>query len=366
MPIVKDICSLIEDFAPKAYQESYDNVGLLVGNMNMPLTGVLISVDITEAVIDDAIAQNANMIVAHHPIIFKGLKSLTGRNYVERTVIKAIQNNIALYAAHTNLDSVQGGINTKLCEKLGLENIRMLSGSSHNLLKIVTFVPTSHRRDIEEALFEAGCGHIGNYDKCSFTTNGLGTFRALEGTTPYLGNQGELHKEEEYRLETVFPAHLHQQVVKSLREAHPYEEVAYDIYSLQNENMQVGIGCVGELPNSVATKDFLDILKETFGLQAFRHTALCKEQITRVAVCGGSGSFLLKNAIAANADIFITGDFKYHEFFDADNQIIVADIGHYESEQCAMEIFNDLITKKFPNFATYFTNIDTNPINYFL
>ncbi len=366
MPTVKDICNLIEKFAPKAYQESYDNAGLLVGDMNMLLSGVLISVDITEAVVEDAIAKGANMIVAHHPIIFKGLKSLTGKNYVERTVIKAIQNNIALYAAHTNLDSVQGGINTKLCEKLGLENIQMLSNSSDNLVKLVTFVPVSHIQNIQEALFKSGCGHIGNYDKCSFNAEGIGTFRALEGTNPYVGNQGKMHKEEEIRIETILPAHLQYRVVKALQEAHPYEEAAYDIYPLRNENREVGIGCIGELPNVVATEDFLRIIKETFKLKTFRHTALCKKEIQRVAVCGGSGSFLLRNAIAAGADIFITGDFKYHEFFDADNQIIVADIGHYESEQHCIEIFNELITKKFPNFATYFTNIDTNPINYFL
>ncbi|PVX50951.1 dinuclear metal center YbgI/SA1388 family protein [Balneicella halophila] len=366
MPTVKDICKIIEKLAPTSYQESYDNAGLLVGDADMELTGVLLSVDITEEVVEEAIANNANMVVAHHPIIFKGLKRLTGRNYVERTVIKAIQNNIALYASHTNLDSVQGGVNTKISEMLGLQDIHMLSTKKDNLLKLVSFVPVSHVETVNKALFSAGCGHIGNYDKCSFNTKGLGTFRALDGTTPYVGKQNELHKEEEIRTETILPRHLLSQAIATLKTAHPYEEVAYDIYELENEDPSVGIGCIGKLRESMPTKDFLEFVKDTFNLKVIRHTPLCKDKISTVAVCGGSGSFLLENAKRANADIFITGDFKYHDFFDADRQIIIADIGHYESERCSMEIFNELITENLPNFATTFTKLDTNPINYFL
>lgn len=366
MPKVKDICNIIEQLAPTAYQESYDNAGLLVGDCNMEVSGIVLSVDITEAVIDDALARNANMIVAHHPIIFKGLKRLIGSNYVERTVIKAIQNNIALYASHTNLDSVQGGVNTKISEKLGLKNVQMLSAAKDSLVKLVTFVPVSHIQKVNKALFAAGCGHIGNYDKCSFNAKGLGTFRPLEGSLPFVGEENELHKEEEIRTETIVPVHLQHEAIKALKSVHPYEEVAYDIYPLQNTNPKIGIGCVGELPTAMATKDFMQLVKDVFKLKTIRHTAFCKDTIRKVAVCGGSGSFLLKKAMQVNADIFITGDFKYHEFFDADNRIIVADIGHYESEHCSMEIFNELITENFPNFAAYFTNVDTNPINYFL
>lgn len=366
MPKVKDICEILEKLAPLSYQESYDNAGLIVGNMDMELSGVLLSVDITEDSIDEAIATNSNMIVAHHPIIFKGLKQLTGADYVQRTVIKAIQNNIALYASHTNLDSVQGGVNTKICEKLGLQDVRMLSTKSNNLLKLVTFVPKSHIDIVTKALFDAGCGHIGNYDKCSFNTQGIGTFRALDGASPYVGNLNELHKEEEIKTETIIPQHKLKQAINALQKVHPYEEVAYDIYELQNQDPTVGIGCIGYLKESMPTTDFLYFVKKIFNLKVIRHTPLCKEYISKVAVCGGSGSFLLENAKRVNADIFITGDFKYHDFFDADKRIIIADIGHYESERCSMEIFNELITENLPNFATTFTKLDTNPINYFL
>ncbi|PID95378.1 MAG: Nif3-like dinuclear metal center hexameric protein, partial [Bacteroidetes bacterium] len=366
MPTVKDICKLIEKLAPIAYQESYDNAGLLVGNQDMEISGILLTLDITEEVIDEAITKNANMIVAHHPIIFKGLKRLTGSNYIERSVIKAIQNNIALYASHTNLDSVKGGVNTKICEKLGLQNIQMLSSSKGSLVKLTTFTPASHISEVSKALFSAGCGHIGNYDKCSFNTEGTGTFRPLEKANPFVGKQKELHKEKEIRTETILPTHLQNQVIRALKKAHPYEEVAYDIYPIENENPDVGIGCIGELPEAMNVLDFMQNLKKTFNLKVIRHTEFCSKTIKKVAVCGGSGSFLLQNAIRANADIFITGDFKYHEFFDAEKQIIIADIGHYESEHCSLEIFNELITENFANFATYFTNVDTNPINYFL
>lgn len=366
MPTVNDICSILEKLAPTAYQESYDNAGLLVGDKNMSLTGVLFAVDITEEVLEDALSKGVNMVVAHHPIIFRGLKRLTGADYVQRTVIKALQHNIALYASHTNLDSVQGGINTKLCEKLGLEHIKVLAPKENSLLKLVTFVPHSHVQKVSDALFDAGCGHIGNYDNCSFNTKGTGTFRPLDNSIPFVGKPNELHEEEETRIETILPHYLLQQVLQALRQTHPYEEIAYDVYELHKQNTSVGIGCIGELPKAIPTKDFLAFLKQTFSLKLLRHTSLCKKEIRKVAVCGGSGHFLLQNAKNAKADIFITGDFKYHDFFEADKQLIIADIGHYESEHCCMEIFNELITENLPNFATYFTNVDTNPIKYFL
>lgn len=366
MYTVRDICNLIENYAPAAYQESYDNSGLLVGNPEMQVNGALLSLDITEAVIDDAIRKDVNMIVAHHPIVFKGLKRFTGSDYVQRTVIKAIQNNIALYAAHTNLDSVVGGVNSKICEKIGLENCSVLDTKSNLLKKLVTFVPQSHSDSVREALFSAGAGRIGNYDNCSFNVNGQGTFRAKEGARPFVGEIEKIHTEDESRIEIVFPSHIQSKIIKQLLAAHPYEEVAYDIYSLANAHPQVGIGCIGKLPKPMATKEFLKHLKNQFDLKVIRHTALCKKNIQTVAVCGGSGSFLLKKAIQAKADIFITGDIKYHEFFDTDNQIIMADIGHYESEHFTVEIFKRIFSENLTNFATYFTEVSTNPISYYL
>lgn len=366
MTTVKDICNILDAFAPPVYQESYDNAGLLVGNPQMELTGVVFSLDITEAVIDDCISKKANMIVAHHPIIFKGLKRLTGTDYVQRTVLKAIKHNIALYASHTNLDSVVGGVNYKICEKLQLKDVTILSEKQNDLLKLVTFAPSNYVKQIHKALFDAGCGHIGAYDSCSFNMEGKGTFRALEGTNPFVGEVDELHEEKEMRIEVVLPVHLQYKALSVLKKAHPYEEVAYDIYALQNTNPTVGLGCVGVLEKAMPVEEFLSMTKDVFRLKVIKHTELCKKQIQKVAVCGGSGSFLLKEAIASGADIFVSGDFKYHEYFDADNRIIIADIGHYESEYCSIEIFNELITKKIPNFATYFTDVNTNPINYFL
>lgn len=366
MTTVKDICDILDAFAPPVYQESYDNSGLLVGDLQMELTGVVFSLDITEAVIEDCLKKNANMIVAHHPIIFKGLKRLTGADYVQRTVLKAIKHNIALYASHTNLDSVVGGVNYKICEKLRLRNISILSEKQDDLLKLVTFVPADYTKKVHKALFSIGCGHIGAYDSCSFNLLGKGTFRALEGANPFVGDVGAFHEEREERIEVILPAHLQHKALAELRRVHPYEEVAYDIYALQNTNPTVGFGCVGLLEKAVPVEEFLIMLKEVFQLKVIKHTKLCKKQIEKVAVCGGSGSFLLKEAMASRADVFVSGDFKYHEYFDADNRIIIADIGHYESEYYSIEIFNELITKKIPNFATYFTDVNTNPVNYFL
>ncbi|MFA8433670.1 MAG: Nif3-like dinuclear metal center hexameric protein [Marinifilaceae bacterium] len=361
---VRDIVSAIEEMAPLSYQESYDNAGLIVGRPQDEVTGVLICLDVVEKVVEEAKAKGANLIIAHHPIVFKGLKRFNGNNYVERTVMAAIREGIAIYAAHTNLDAVQGGVNSRICEKLGLEDPRVLSPIEGDLKKLVTFIPTDHAEMVRNALFDAGAGCIGNYDSCSYNLEGTGSFRGGENTQPFVGKQGVVHLEPEVRVETIFPRHLQGKVLSALQDAHPYEEVAYDIYSLDNANTQVGIGMVGELSEPMDTMDFLSKVKEVFEAGVVRYTSIVKPQISRVAVCGGSGSFLLKNAIAAQADIFITGDFKYHEFFDAEDRIVIADIGHFESEQFTKEIFYERVTKKFPNFAVLMSEINSNPINY--
>jgi dinuclear metal center YbgI/SA1388 family protein len=361
---VRDIVSAIEEMAPLSYQESYDNAGLIVGCPQDEVTGVLICLDVVEKVVEEAKAKGANLIIAHHPIVFKGLKRFNGNNYVERTVMAAIREGIAIYAAHTNLDAVQGGVNSRICEKLGLEDPRVLSPIEGDLKKLVTFIPTDHAEMVRNALFDAGAGCIGNYDSCSYNLEGTGSFRGGENTQPFVGKQGVVHLEPEVRVETIFPRHLQGKVLSALQDAHPYEEVAYDIYSLDNANTQVGIGMVGELSEPMDTMDFLSKVKVVFEAGVVRYTSIVKPQISRVAVCGGSGSFLLKNAIAAQADIFITGDFKYHEFFDAEDRIVIADIGHFESEQFTKEIFYERVTKKFPNFAVLMSEINSNPINY--
>ncbi len=361
---VQEICKAIEELFPLAYQENYDNAGLFVGDPDNEVTGAIISIDVTEDVVDEAIQKNCNLILAQHPIIFKGLKKLTGSDYVQRTVIKAIQNNIAIYSAHTNLDNLIGGVNSKISEKLGLINCRILSPLPNELRKLVVFVPIDHTNEVRAAICDAGAGKIGNYDYCSYNTNGQGTFRAGEGSDPFVGEKGELHFEEEIKIETIFPKAKQQDVIQAMLSSHPYEEVAYDIYPIENLYDQAGAGIVGQLQEPVPENIFLENLKTLFGTGCIRHTKLLNQDIRKVAICGGSGSFLLKKAISKKADIFISGDFKYHEFFDADGRILIADVGHFESEQFTKEIFYEILQKKFPKFALCLSELNTNPINY--
>ena len=363
--LLKDIIHELEKFAPLSYQESYDNCGLLTGNKNLEVTGALLTLDCLEATIDEAIQKKCNLIIAHHPIIFGGLKKLNGNNYVERTVIKAIQNNIAIYACHTNLDNVKLGVNKKIADKIGLINTQILAPKKSLLKKLVTFVPNEHLEKVRESLFLAGAGNIGNYDKCSFTLEGTGSFRGNQESNPYLGKKGELSLEKETRLELIFENYKEFSVLSALKQNHPYEEVAFDIYQLENYYQNVGSGIVGELENPISEKEFLGHLKSIFNVKTLKHTNLLNKSIKKVALCGGSGSFLLKNAINSKSDIYISSDFKYHEFFDAEEAILIADIGHYESEQFTPEIFYEIISNKFPTFATYLTEINTNPVNYF-
>ncbi len=362
---IKEIISCLESFAPLSYQESYDNSGLITGDPGQSVESVLLSIDVTEDVIDEAISLGSGMIISHHPILFSAIKKLTGEHYVERCIIKAIRNDIALYAMHTNADSVREGVNRIICRKIGLENTRILLPRQEELRKLVFFVPPDHAQKVREKIFEAGAGVIGNYDQCSFNLPGEGTFRASEETDPYVGEKGELHTEKEIRVETIFPKHRQSAVIEALLGAHPYEEVAYDLYPLDNQYYDAGMGMIGQLPEPVDEKYFLKQIKNKFSSRIIRHSRLLKRKIQTVAVCGGSGSSLLKEAIRQEADIFLTADLKYHQFFDADGKIVFADIGHYESEQFTAELFHDILLKNFPNFAVHFSKVNTNPVNYF-
>lgn len=363
--IIKELVDFLNESIPPALQDDYDNAGLLTGNLSDELRGVLVSVDVTEAVIDEALSKNANFILSHHPLIFKGLKSLTGKDHVERSVIKAIQNNVAIFSAHTNLDNRYNGVNFKIAEKLGLKNVRILQPRKNALVKLAFFVPHEQANRVREAVFEAGAGQIGDYDSCSYNLEGKGSFRPGDEANPYVGEKGELHFEEETRVETIFPSYKTNAVVKAMIEAHPYEEVAYDLYPLMNEDKESGSGTIGTLKNPMNEKDFLKLLKEVFSTECIRHTQLLNKEIREVAICGGSGSFLLNDAIKSGANAFITADVKYHEFFNADEKLVLADIGHYESEKVTKEIFYELLTEKFHNFATHLSEINTNPINYY-
>nr|WP_121269974.1 Nif3-like dinuclear metal center hexameric protein [Pedobacter schmidteae] len=356
----------LEAFAPLNYQEDYDNSGLIVGDPEAEVHGALVALDCLEKVVDEAILHQCNLVITHHPIVFKGLKKITGKNYVERVVLKAIRNNIALYAIHTNLDHVQHGVNGVISRRLGLKNTKILSPKSGVLKKLVTFCPTAQAEMLRDALFSAGAGDIANYSECSFNAEGFGTFTGGEDSDPFVGEIGIQHQEPEIRIETIFKAQDERKVMLALFEHHPYEEVAYDIYALENKLDNVGAGMIGWLEEGMEGTDFLKMLKNNMDATVIRHTRLLPKKVRKIAVCGGSGSFLLNAAIAAGADVFVTADFKYHEFFDADEKIVIADIGHFESEQFTSDLLIDIIQEKFPNFAIRLTEHNTNPINYFI
>ena len=363
---IKDLLSEIETFAPLPYQESYDNCGIQTGNADQACTGALLTLDVTEAVMEEAIQRGCNLIIAHHPLIFSGLKSITGKNYVERILIKAIKNDITIYAAHTNMDNIAAGVNKKICDKLGLENTQILQPLRGRLIQLNTYAPPHIAETIREALFAAGAGHIGDYSECSFSAEGKGSFRPSEQANPTIGTAGgERENIPETRISVVMPDHLQAKVLRALKQTHPYEEVAYECIRLENENQAVGAGMTGLLKKPIPANDFLSYLKNAMSLEGFRYTALHKTYIQKIAVCGGSGSFLLPEAIRQQADVLITADFKYHQFFDAENRIIIADIGHYESERFTIEIFWEILNKKFPNFATHLSLTNTNPVNYY-
>jgi dinuclear metal center YbgI/SA1388 family protein len=363
---IRDITNYLEAWAPLAYQESYDNAGLIVGDAAAEVTGILITLDVTEAVVEEAIRKKCNLIVAHHPIVFRGLKKLNGRNYVERVVIKAIKNDVAIYAAHTNLDNIAGGVSFKIAEKLSLTNVRILAPKSQLLTKLAVFTPDTEVQTVLNALYEAGAGQIGAYEHCSFRVGGTGTFKPLAGANPTVGEVGQDEEVAEQRIEVVFPAYLEKPMVAALKKAHSYEVPAYDLYPLSNENQEVGSGAVGELPEPLSEADFLAHLKTRMNLSVIRHTALRGQAVRRVAVCGGAGGFLLNDALRAGADVFITADYKYHEFFDADSRIIIADIGHYESEVFTKDLIQQYLLKKNDTFAVILSEIDTNPVLYYL
>lgn len=362
---IEEIINELAGFAPLVYQEEYDNSGLLTGNKNNLATGALLTIDCTEEIVQEAIDNKCNLIIAHHPIIFSGLKKLTGNTYIERTIIKAIKNDIAIYACHTNLDNVKNGVNKKIADKLGLQNTKILAPKSGLLRKLVTFVPVGHHNTLLNALFAAGAGNIGNYDSCSFNTEGTGTFRGNDQSQPFVGKANELSCEPEMRLETVFEIANESAILAALKANHPYEEVAFDVFRIDNKHPQIGSGLVGELKEPMEQVEFLTHVKKTFHAQVLKYTHFSSKTIKKVAVCGGSGRFLLKNAIQSGADAYITSDFKYHEYFDAENKLLLIDTGHFESEQFTPEIFYEIIQKKFPTFAIRLSKINTNPINYF-
>jgi dinuclear metal center YbgI/SA1388 family protein len=362
---LKEICSYLDSAVPLSFQESYDNSGLQVGLPEKEISSALITLDLTEEVIDEAIERKCDLIVSHHPLIFSGIKKISDKTFTERIIFKAIKNDIAVYSSHTNLDIFSNGVSRRMAEKLDLKDIRVLSPLEGKLLKLVTYIPESHFDNVKNAIFDAGAGVIGNYDRCGFSSPGTGSFRGNESTNPFAGERGKVHLAKEIRFETVLFSHLRDDVIKALLSAHPYEEVAYDIYKMENKNVDAGLGCQGELAAPVTGTDFLKLVSAVFGAKGIRYSGLTGNSVKKVALCGGSGASLLSKAIAAGADVFLTADVKYHNFFEAEKKILLVDAGHFETEKYSTEILKDLIIKKFPKFAVRFSETNTNPINYF-
>jgi len=365
MPTIREITSFLEQIAPSQFQETYDNAGLIVGNPSAKVERVLIALDSIESILEESLERNCNLIVVHHPIVFRGLKKITGKNYVERVVQKAIKNDLNIYASHTNLDNVHTGVNAKIAKKLGLENTQILAPKPNTLMKLTVFVPLENSEEVLLALGKAGAGQIGEYKNCSFLLQGTGTFQPSEKASPHIGEKGKLEQAEENRIEVIFPVNLQGKIMNALRKAHPYEEIAYYLHLLENENQEIGSGMIGDLPKPLENKEFLKYVKEKMNLKVIRHTQFIEKPIQKVALCGGSGSFLLKKAMVKGADAFVSADFKYHEFFDAEGKCIIADIGHYESEIYTTELFRDFLKKQFPEIKIHITEKNTNPIDYY-
>ncbi len=366
MASIKEITTHLECLAPLGYQESYDNAGLLVGNPKAAVNGILVSLDCTEEVIEEALQRGCNLVVAHHPIVFRGLKKFTGKTYVERTIIKAIKHDVAIYATHTNLDNVWGGVNSKICQKLGLQDCKILAPKKDILLKLTSFVPVESTELVLNSLYKAGAGQIGEYKNCSFSVTGTGTFMPTGNANPHIGSLSKQENVIENRIEVIFSTLQQSSVLQALKTAHPYQEVAYYLSTLLNENQEVGAGAIGFLPHEMSEEIFLNYLKNQMSLKVIRHTRFQNKPVRKVAVCGGAGGFLLNDAIRQGADVFITADYKYHEFFDADGQLIICDVGHYESEVFTKELILSYLTKKFTNFAILLSDVNTNPIQYFV
>lgn len=361
---IKEILTILEEMAPLAYAEDFDNVGLLIGNKEEEATGVLVCHDALESVIDEAITKNCNLVVCFHPILFSGLKKITGKNYVERSILKAIKHDIAIYAVHTALDNHKNGVNKIFCDALGLNNTKVLVPKPNFIQKLVTYTIPENVEKLRNALFDAGAGKIGNYEDCSFNSQGIGTYMGNEDSTPEIGERFEFVQAQEIKIEVTFEKHLQSKILKALFSNHVYEEVAYELYNIENEHQNIGLGMIGEIENPMNETDFLLFVKDKMQCGGIRHSNLLGKPIKKVAVLGGSGSFAIKNAIQAGADIFLTADLKYHNFYEAENQIVLADIGHFESERYTKNYIVDFLNKKITNFAIVLSEENTNPVKY--
>jgi dinuclear metal center YbgI/SA1388 family protein len=362
---ISEITRHLESLSPIALQEDYDNCGLLLGNPGDDFQQALLCLDLTDAVMTEAVNMKCNLVIAHHPFIFRGLKKLTPAQPETSIITAAIKNNIAIYAIHTNLDNTLHGLNALVLSKIGISRYRILSPKTGLLLKLAVFCPVDHAGKVRQAMFDAGAGHIGNYDCCSFNTDGQGTFRASGQADPFVGEKHVVHYEKETRVEVIFPRYLEHRIVSAMKEVHPYEEVAFDLFPLENRMPQAGAGLIGELDEPCNETAFLERVKKNLNIPVIKHSPLLSKIVKTVALCTGSGSFLIREAIQSKADAYLTADLKYHDFFGMEQQLLLADIGHYESEQAVKEWLHAVLIEKFPNFAFLISEVNTNPVHYF-
>lgn len=362
---IQEIVYELESMAPPALQEAYDNSGLMVGEPATECTGALLTLDITEAVIEEAAELGANLIIAHHPIWFQARKRLNGEDLVSRCILLAIRKNIALYSIHTNLDNVISGVNGVIAQKLGLKNVKILDPKPAVLSKLIVYVPKDFSDKLLNALFQAGAGKIGAYDECAFVSEGTGSFRPLDTANPYTGTIGQREQVIENRVEVVFPSWLKNRVIAAMYQAHPYEEVAWQLFRTENTLQEYGSGMVGELEFDLPKQEFLALVKKAFKTGGIRYSDKQGDYVRKIAVGGGACSFLIPNALRANADAFVTADISYHKFFDGEDRMMILDIGHFESEQFTPSLIHEVLSKKFANFALHLSKIRTNPVQYY-
>lgn len=363
---IQKVIAEIEKHIAMPQAEDFDNVGLLCGLPERNVSGILVCHDALENVVDEAIQRNCNLIVCFHPIIFSGLKSLTGKNYVERAVLKAIENKVAIYAIHTAFDNDYYGVNAGICNLLGLKNLKILQPKKNNLKQLNVYVPKDYSEKVKEALFSAGAGNIGFYDECSFKVEGKGTFRPTEGSNPFSGEQNVRENADEDMISVIFESFKQNQLIAAMKSAHPYEEVAHQIYQIDNENQYSGLGMYGEFETEMDEREFMSFVKEKFNLNIIKHSDFNQKKIRRVGVLGGSGASGIKAALSKKCDAYLTGDLKYHDYFLAESKMLICDIGHYESEQLVSQQLFEILSQKFSTFAILKSSEKTNPVNYFL
>ena len=363
--ILKEIVQFIENKFPLETQESYDNCGLTYGHLENKLNGILVCLDVTEEVVNEAIKKESNLIISHHPVIFRGVTKIDGSKMNLRVLEKCIQHNIALYALHTNLDNHLSGVNKKISNRIGIENPKILQPKNNTLVKLSVYIPFDNIEQVEDALFKQGAGSIGDYTDCSFKAKGVGTFRPIKNANPTIGEKEIKESVDEFKAEYLVRTRDLNNVLNAMWDSHPYEEVAHEIVPIMNVDSEIGSGMVGFLEEEMEEIEFLNKIKKSFNIKCIKHTALRGNKIKKIAVCGGSASFLLEQAIRKEADVFITSDFKYHEYFDAENKILILDIGHWESEQFTTNLIGRILNENFSNFGLHLTEVNTNPVNYF-